>query len=113
MTGSDFINEFAKRAHLSSSEAYNLVKIYHNIVLDSLMVKEKIAFIGFGIYDVAYRKGRKVKSPIAGDIVTMESGYRPIFKFSKTISYKVLAAATIDKNKNIKPKTKDRKNLYE
>ena len=93
MMGSDFVKELSERTGMSYSDAYRIVKIYHEIVIDSLLLKEKISFIGFGTYDLVYRQGRSIKSPFAGESVEIKAGYKAVFRFSRVVNRKFLNAA--------------------
>ena len=73
MTKNQLVQYLARETNLSQAQVQRFLDALAKVVTDSLKSDKKVAITGFGTFDVAVRKGRRVKSPVSGEWMNVPS----------------------------------------
>lgn len=99
MFKSDFVTELAARTGMTEEEADRITHTFLEILSDSWSVRRTVCFRGFGIFETRPTSQRPGRNPKTLEDVMIPSGYKPVFRASKSLSRTV--------NRNITDAGKD------
>ena len=85
MNKGEFVEELAKKAKISKSQANVLLNEMLDIILSSLKKGKEVNLTGFGRFDVRKRKAREGRNPQTGATIKIPARKVPRFKPSKTL----------------------------
>ena len=85
MNKGEFVEELAKEAKLSKSQANVMLNTMLDIILSSLKKGKEVNLTGFGRFDVRKRKAREGRNPQTGATIKIPARKVPRFKPSKTL----------------------------
>jgi DNA-binding protein HU-beta len=83
MSKSDIIAEVAEISGLSKQDSEKAVNAFLTAVENGLKKGEKIAFMGFGTFEVKARAARTGKNPRTGEAISIAASKLPVFKAGK------------------------------
>lgn len=85
MNKSEFVAALAQETGLTKKDAENAVNAYHKIVEKALKKKDKVSFVGFGVYETSKRAARTGRNPQTGEKIKIKSSFVPKFKAGKAL----------------------------
>lgn len=85
MTKQECIDAVAERTGLSKREASDAVEAVLGAVTDALRGGEKVAFVGFGTFEVKERAARQGRNPRDGSVIQIPAHKVPTFRASKQL----------------------------
>lgn len=85
MNKGELVEEFAKEANISKSQASTLLNEMLDIILKTLKKGQEVNLTGFGKFDVRKRKAREGRNPQTGATIQIAARKVPGFKASKTL----------------------------
>ncbi len=63
MNKADLVKIVAEKTGLTQADTGKAINAFLETIEDALKKKERVAFVGFGTFKVAYRKGKKGRNP--------------------------------------------------
>jgi DNA-binding protein HU-beta len=85
MTKEVFVAEVAAKAELTKKDAAAAVNAFLETVKDTLAKGDKIAFVGFGSFEVKERAARAGHNPRTGEVIEIPASKAPAFKAGKAL----------------------------
>ena len=85
MNKGEFVEELAKVADLSKSQANVLFNTMLDLIVSNLKKGKEVNLTGFGRFDVRKRKARDGRNPQTGETIKIPARKVPRFKPSKTL----------------------------
>ncbi len=85
----DLVSQIAKRAGISEAEAKRAVEAFITCIEDAMGRRETVTVRGFGTFRVKNRNGRRIRSLLNKEIITIPPTVVPVFKAGKYLSEKV------------------------
>ena len=71
MNKADLVKIVAEKTGLSQAQTGKAINAFLEAVEDALKKNERVAFVGFGTFKVAYRKGKKGRNPRTKEEITI------------------------------------------
>ena len=85
MTKDDMINKMAESSGISKKQASQALESFMTNVTTHLQQGEKVAFAGFGTFDISNRKARKGRNPQTGATIDIPATKVPVFRAGKKL----------------------------
>ena len=89
MNKGEFVEALADRLDVSRAQADRALSAVLDIIAEQLGKGEKVAFTGFGSFEVSERDARTGRNPRTGDAVKVAAKKVPFFKPGKELRLKV------------------------
>ncbi len=89
MHKTDLVNEIARRANLTKTEAGEAVNALFDTITDALAREESVSVLGFGSFVVRERGARQGKNPRTGEPLTIPASKTAAFKPGKALKERV------------------------
>lgn len=83
MTKAEFVAKVAGKADLKKVDAEMAVNAFLETVTETLKAGDKIAFIGFGSFEIVERAAREARNPRTGEKLQIKAAKVPKFKAGK------------------------------
>ncbi len=80
MNKAELVNEIAKRAKLSKSQALEILNATFESIKVSLKKGQKVQLVGFGSFLVKQRKARTGRNPKTGETIQIKARRVPAFQ---------------------------------
>jgi len=81
----DLINEIAKKADLTKTQATDVLNAFTEVVTESLAKGEKVTLMGFGSWEVRERAARTGRNPQTGKTIKIKAKKVPKFNPGKEL----------------------------
>lgn len=88
MNKQQLINEIARKAKLSKSQANQILNTTFDVIKSSLKKQQRVQLIGFGTFLVRQRKARQGRNPRTGETIQIKA--RKVAAFSPSSQLKNL-----------------------
>ncbi len=85
MNKTELVDQIAKKAGLSKSDAEKALKGFIDTVGSQLKKGDKISLVGFGTFEVAKRAARTARNPQTGAALKIPASKAPKFKAGKAL----------------------------
>ncbi|MDD3228250.1 MAG: HU family DNA-binding protein [Oscillospiraceae bacterium] len=85
MTKTEFVDKIAEESGITKKDADASVKAAIKVLTDAMAAGDKIAFPGFGSFEVRERAAREGKNPRTGEAVQIAACKSPAFKAGKAL----------------------------
>lgn len=85
MTKDDMIIGMAESSGISKKQATQALESFMATVTTQLVKGEKVAFAGFGTFDISNRKARKGRNPQTGATIDIPATKVPVFRAGKKL----------------------------
>jgi len=86
MNKRDVVKYVANCAGVTKHEAIRCIDCYHMAILGAMKKRERVVLVGFGVFDVKYRKARTARSPqIPSLTVRVPARNVPVFRPGKSL----------------------------
>ena len=85
MNKQELLKSVAKTAQITNVAALAAVEAFIEAVKGALKKGEKVQLVGFGTFDIKYRKARKGRNPQTGEEIDIEAANVPVFKAGKDL----------------------------
>ncbi len=85
MTKADFVEKIAAETGMTKKAADEAVKAGIKVLTEALTAGDKVAFPGFGTFEVRERAAREGQNPRTGEKVTIAACKAPAFKAGKAL----------------------------
>ena len=85
MTKAEFVAKMAEKTELRKVDAEKAVNTFLDIVTETLASGDKIAFTGFGSFEVTEREAREGRNPATGATIQIPASKAPKFKPGKAL----------------------------
>ena len=85
MTKADFVEKIAAETGMTKKAADEAVKAGIKVLTEALAAGDKVAFPGFGTFEVRERAAREGQNPRTGEKVTIAACKAPAFKAGKAL----------------------------
>ena len=89
MKRSDLIIDLAEEKNLSINDSDRIIRIILKEISDSLLLRQRAEFRGFGSFSVKVRDKRLGRNPRTGEVVNIDRKYLPHFKMAKDFYEKI------------------------
>lgn len=83
MNKAEFIKELSKKTKLTQKDCLNCLNAITNLVSETLKSGEDVMLVGFGKFEVKYRKARKSFNPYTKKQMIVPASKVPHFKAGK------------------------------
>jgi DNA-binding protein HU-beta len=83
MTKAEFVGKLAEKAGLTKADAEKAVNAFLETVTETLKSGDKVAFTGFGSFEVTERAAREGRNPQTGEAMQIKATKAPKFKAGK------------------------------
>ena len=83
MTKSEFVVKLADKTGLTKADAEKAVNAFLETVTETLKSGDKVAFTGFGSFEVTERAAREGRNPQTGEAMQIKATKAPKFKAGK------------------------------
>lgn len=80
MNRKEFAKELAIKTDTSIADANRTIEAFINIISNTLKKGDKVAFVGFGTFDVRKRAARTGRNPKTGAPLEIKASKQPTFK---------------------------------
>ncbi len=80
MTKEKLLEVVAAKSNLSKQAVNNLLKVFGEVITDSLKNGEKVVVSGIGVFDVSSRAPRKARNPQTGELIKIPAMKVPCFR---------------------------------
>ena len=80
MTKAEFVGKMTEKTELKKVDAEKAVTAFLEIVTETLASGDKIAFTGFGSFEVTEREAREGRNPATGAAIQIPASKAPKFK---------------------------------
>lgn len=81
----EFVAALAEKTGTTKVQAEKAVAAFQEIVTEALKKGDKIAFVGFGTFEVSERKARSGRNPQTGAEIKIAATKAPKFSAGKTL----------------------------
>jgi DNA-binding protein HU-beta len=85
MTKTEFVAKIAEKTGSTKVDADKAVQAFLETVTDVLKAGDKVAFAGFGSFEVTERAAREGRNPQTGETMQIKASKAPKFKAGKTL----------------------------
>ena len=85
MTKTEFVAKIAEKTGSTKVDADKAVQAFLETVTDVLKAGDKVAFAGFGSFEVTERAAREGRNPQTGETIQIKASKAPKFKAGKTL----------------------------
>ena len=85
MNKTEFVEAIAKETGLTKKDAEAAVNAYNATVTKALKKGDKVAFVGFGTFEVGKRAARTGRNPQTGATIKIKASKAPKFKAGKAL----------------------------
>lgn len=85
MNKTELIASVAGKVDISKKDAEKSVNAVFEVIGDTLANAEKVQIIGFGTFEVRYRKAREGRNPQNNDTIKIAASHTPAFKAGKQL----------------------------
>jgi DNA-binding protein HU-beta len=85
MTKAEFVAKIAEKTGSTKVDADKAVQAFLETVTDALKAGDKVAFAGFGSFEVTERAAREGRNPQTGETMQIKASKAPKFKAGKTL----------------------------
>ena len=85
MTKTEFVAKIAEKTGSTKVDADKAVQAFLETVTDVLKAGDKVAFAGFGSFEVTERSAREGRNPQTGETMQIKASKAPKFKAGKTL----------------------------
>ena len=85
MNKAELISSVAEEAEITKKDAEKAVNSVLKCIEMALAKGEKVQLVGFGTFDIKYRKARKGRNPQTGEEIDIEAANVPVFKAGKDL----------------------------
>ena len=85
MTKVEFVEKVMEKTGLSKKDATKAVDAVFGCVEDALVAGDKVAFPGFGAFQVKERSARTARNPRTGETIEVPATKAPVFKAGKAL----------------------------
>lgn len=85
MTKTDFINRFAEETTWTKKDSEFAINTAIKVISDFLAEGEKLALVGFGMFEVVERAAREGRNPQTGESLMIKACKTPKFKPAKAL----------------------------
>jgi DNA-binding protein HU-beta len=85
MTKTEFVAKIAEKTGSTKVDADKAVQAFLETVTDVLKAGDKVAFTGFGSFEVTERAAREGRNPQTGETMQIKACKAPKFKAGKTL----------------------------
>jgi DNA-binding protein HU-beta len=85
MTKAEFVAKIAEKTGSTKVDADKAVQAFLETVTDVLKAGDKVAFAGFGSFEVTERAAREGRNPQTGETMQIKASKAPKFKAGKTL----------------------------
>ena len=85
MTKAEFVAKVAEKAGLKKVDAEKAVNAFLATVSEALKAGDKVAFTGFGSFDVTERAAREGRNPGTGEKMKIKASKVPKFRAGKAL----------------------------
>ena len=85
MTKTEFVAKIAEKTGSTKVDAEKAVQAFLETVTDVLKAGDKVAFAGFGSFEVTERSAREGRNPQTGETMQIKASKAPKFKAGKTL----------------------------
>jgi len=85
MTKAEFVARIAEKTGSTKVDADKAVQAFLETVTDVLKAGDKVAFAGFGSFEVTERAAREGRNPQTGETMQIKASKAPKFKAGKTL----------------------------
>ena len=89
MNKTEFVEAIAKETGLTKKDAEAAVNAYNATVTKALKKGDKVAFVGFGTFEVGKRAARTGRNPQTGETIKIKAAVAPKFKAGAALKNKV------------------------
>jgi DNA-binding protein HU-beta len=83
MTKAEFVGKIAQKTGLTKVDAEKAVNAFLETVTETLQTGDKVAFTGFGSFEVSERAAREGRNPQTGETMQIKASKAPKFKAGK------------------------------
>ncbi len=83
MTKAEFVGKVAEKTGFTKVDAERAVNAFLETVADTLKSGDKVAFSGFGSFEVVERAAREARNPQTGETIQVKATKAPKFKAGK------------------------------
>jgi len=92
MNKAELIEQIAKDAGLTKTQANDALNSFTNTVVASLKKGENVTLVGFGTFSVSQRSARNGRNPQTGEVIKIKARKLPKFKAGKDFATKIAGA---------------------
>jgi len=85
MTKAEFVAKIAEKTGSTKVDADKAVQAFLETVTDVLKAGDKVAFAGFGSFEVTERAAREGRNPQTGETIQIKASKAPKFKAGKSL----------------------------
>ena len=83
MTKAEFVGKIAEKTGFTKTDAEKAVNAFLETVTETLKSGDKVAFTGFGSFEVTEREAREGRNPQTGATMQIKASKAPKFKAGK------------------------------
>lgn len=83
MTKTEFVEKVMEKTEMSKKDATKAVEAVLGCIEDALVAGDKVAFTGFGVFQVKERSARTARNPQTGKEIKVPATKAPVFKAGK------------------------------
>jgi DNA-binding protein HU-beta len=83
MTKAEFVGKIAEKTGFTKVDAEKAVNAFLETITETLQAGEKVAFTGFGSFEVTEREAREGRNPQTGETMHIKASKTPKFKAGK------------------------------
>jgi len=83
MNKAELIEQIAKDAGLTKTQANSALDAFTGAVVTSLKKGDKVTLVGFGTFSVSQRAARNGRNPQTGEVIKIKASKAPKFKAGK------------------------------
>lgn len=85
MTKADFVAKMAEKTGSTKKDAEAAVNAFLEVVTETLVAGDKIAFTGFGSFEIVERAAREGRNPSTGAAIKIPASKAPKFSAGKSL----------------------------
>lgn len=85
MTKADFVAKMAEKTGSTKKDAEAAVNAFLEVVTETLVAGDKIAFTGFGSFEIVERAAREGRNPSTGAAIKIAASKAPKFSAGKSL----------------------------
>ncbi len=85
MTKAEFVGKMAEKTGAKKTDVEKAVNAFLETITETLKSGDKIAFTGFGSFEVTERAARQARNPQTGETMTIKATKAPKFKAGKAL----------------------------
>ena len=85
MNKTEFVQKIAEKTGSTKKDAAAFVDAYAEVITEALKSGDKVAFPGFGTYEVRERAARTGRNPATGETIQIAASKSPAFNAGKAL----------------------------